>query len=907
MSSAAANKRRVGNRRPRSESPDDRNSCSLSSSPSERASCSPTAADCTTSICHVHASGTGVGCASISSGLSTAAVAAAAAAATLLLATSCLPAAAAAGCGSGAPCTSGGSRLFVAAFSSTSSTAGRTAHSARFGGKVAGASTCASSSSAAGSAFASCSNSASSHPLGSVGGASQRLFHNPAGGVRRGGKALSVADSRQLRFSSGQTAGLGITTDSTSSGGSASRSNGPKIKLTDEEAQLFDLLTRVVDESPGMTTTLRVAGGWVRDKLLATKEFRRGLQYQQQQQYANAGDGGSNGSSDNDQSQQDQQVVRLTRKFLSKSRSGPSMGRQGTKIIGGGTSSSPSLVEKSAPVDIDIAIDDMLGREFADHLNEWLSEHGRDTVNVGVVLANPEKSKHLETATMKVGNYFIDFVNLRAEEYTEDSRIPDLMRIGTAMEDALRRDLTINSLFYNINTGELEDMTGRGLMDLRRGIIATPLPPLTTLLDDPLRVLRSVRFAARLRFTMDDDLRHAASDPRVRSALAQKVSRERVGGEVDLMLRSPDPVGAMRLLVNLRLADTVFPVNTVLPYADRDDKQAFFDKGLVLLSTGHDHLVDCKMSPPVWCAKSWSRDSAAAYGAVENILLDDEEGRRLLWYASFLKPLYDETKAATAAAKTSGRNKSRPAVTRFMVDELKRPTRDAESVEKIMKAADDFTRLIQSGSDLTATAILLGEVRVWYDCSDRDECPMGPDDNIDETTPINPDEVTIRCNMISPSGTKEIDCVTEDDPVWLHAMEYRLTISKILGRVGALWRAALILSLSEQLAKLNDDELNYAIEGDFMEQDFQEVRRGVIEQYDAFAASFLQLGLMGIWSQKPLIDGGEMKKNVLPGIPKGPVFRDVMDEQIDWMTLHPGGSKQCLVEHLAETFPDFVV
>ena len=223
-----------------------------------------------------------------------------------------------------------------------------------------------------------------------------------------------------------------------------------------------------------------------------------------------------------------------------------------------------------------------------------------------------------------------------------------------------------------------------------------------------------------------------------------------------------------------------------------------------------------------------------------------------------------------------------------------------------MKAADDFTRLIRSGSDLTATAILLGEVRVWYDCSDRDECPTGVDDTFDETTPINPDEVTIRCNMVSPSGTKEIDCVTEDDPVWLHAMEYRLTISKILGRVGALWRAALILSLSEQLAKLNDDELNYAIEGDFMEQDFQEVRRGVIEQYDAFAASFLQLGLMGIWSQKPLIDGGEMKKDVLPGIPKGPVFRDVMDEQIDWMTLHPGGSKECLVKHLTQTFPDFV-
>ena len=170
-------------------------------------------------------------------------------------------------------------------------------------------------------------------------------------------------------------------------------------------------------------------------------------------------------------------------------------------------------------VDIDIALDDKLGREFADELNQWLSDHGRETHSVGVVLKNPEKSKHLETATMRVNNYWIDFVNLRAEEYTSDSRIPDLMRIGSPQEDSLRRDLTINSLFYNINEGIVEDMTGRGLDDLRRGIVATPLPPLTTLLDDPLRVLRSVRFAARLRFTMSDELMTAAADERVKAAL----------------------------------------------------------------------------------------------------------------------------------------------------------------------------------------------------------------------------------------------------------------------------------------------------------------------------------------------------------------------------------------------------
>ena len=175
---------------------------------------------------------------------------------------------------------------------------------------------------------------------------------------------------------------------------------------------------------------------------------------------------------------------------------------------------------------------------------------------IGVIQANPEQSKHLETATVKVFDHWIDFVNLRAEEYTNDSRIPGEMRIGSPMEDAYRRDLTINSLFYNLNTQEIEDFTGKGITHLNEGIISTPLPPLTTLLDDPLRVLRAIRFAARLKFTMDDELRNAAGDASVREALDLKVSRERVGSEIDLMLRSQDPVGAMRLIMVLDLAKT---------------------------------------------------------------------------------------------------------------------------------------------------------------------------------------------------------------------------------------------------------------------------------------------------------------------------------------------------------------
>ncbi len=559
------------------------------------------------------------------------------------------------------------------------------------------------------------------------------------------------------------------------------------IPLTPEEKELFDLLTQVIS-STDISSTLRVAGGWVRDKLLSTEEFQRRSDYNT-----------NSGMNNNNKNKNNQGLVeRLTSIYR-----GPSSGRQGTKLIGLPKSNSASSVSSSSmslvnpndlPVDIDIALDDMLGREFADHLNEWLTLNGQETISVGVVLKNPEKSKHLETATMKVGKFWIDFVNLRAEEYTEDSRIPDLMRIGTAEEDAYRRDLTINALFYNINTGQVEDFTGRGFEDLKKGLIATPLAALTTLLDDPLRVLRSVRFAARLRFTMEESLRKAAKDERVRAALAQKVARERIGSEVDLMLRSQDPVGAMRLLINLNLAGTVFPLEDIQSGKDGELAQLVFTRGLNLLSTTHDHLVDCKVNVPIWCEKK--RVTAAAVNGVDEIvLMEDEELRRKLWYAAFLKPLRDHCQMMKPMDKQKvgrrqGKKANRSVIMKTMVDELKRPVRDAESVEAIMKGADEFSNLLKVGCDLSSTACLLSDIKVMKSGFGTGQ--------------------TITCYM----NGKEVDCENEDDPVWQGAMEYRLLVSKVLKKLGHLWRAAMILSLSEQLAVIEGEELSYTIEGD---------------------------------------------------------------------------------------------
>jgi tRNA nucleotidyltransferase (CCA-adding enzyme) len=99
--------------------------------------------------------------------------------------------------------------------------------------------------------------------------------------------------------------------------------------------------------------------------------------------------------------------------------------------------------------DIDIALDNMFGEEFASLLNDKLYPDASKK-KFGVIKSCSEKSKHLETATIKVHGMFIDLVNLRSEKYTEDSRVP-VIDIGTPEEDAYRRDLTINAMFYNIN------------------------------------------------------------------------------------------------------------------------------------------------------------------------------------------------------------------------------------------------------------------------------------------------------------------------------------------------------------------------------------------------------------------------------------------------------------------------
>jgi len=220
--------------------------------------------------------------------------------------------------------------------------------------------------------------------------------------------------------------------------------------------------------------------------------------------------------------------------------------------------------------DIDVALSTMTGWQFGQALQEYMKDHGSqyeneanqqgfkaEIKNLHKIEANPEKSKHLETITTRMFGMDVDFVNLRKEVYDEKSRNPQ-MEFGTPEEDAMRRDACVNALFYNLDTQQVEDFTGRGLRDMSARMIRTPLAPYQTFRDDPLRVLRLIRFAARLGYTIHEDSLKAMADPSIHDALRLKISRERVGVEIGKIMTGPDPVGGLMQIHQLGLYKTVF-------------------------------------------------------------------------------------------------------------------------------------------------------------------------------------------------------------------------------------------------------------------------------------------------------------------------------------------------------------
>lgn len=253
------------------------------------------------------------------------------------------------------------------------------------------------------------------------------------------------------------------------------------IELTEEEKQTFELLLQV-DKEYDLKSCIRVAGGWVRDKLL-------GL----------------------------------------------------------------------ACSDIDISISNMSGEKFALHLNQYLQEKGTgiEAPHIAITKLNPEQSKHLETAVMRLNSMELNFVELRSEEYNTTSRIPTTKK-GIPFIDAHRRDFTINALFYNIKTDVIEDFTARGISDLSKGLLTTPLNPKVTFLEDPLRGLRAFRFLATYKFKITKDVMRVVASAEFFEALKSKVSIPRISSEALKILTNRYVVQAVMGLEYTNLLPVIF-------------------------------------------------------------------------------------------------------------------------------------------------------------------------------------------------------------------------------------------------------------------------------------------------------------------------------------------------------------
>ncbi|MFC0516246.1 CCA tRNA nucleotidyltransferase [Mucilaginibacter angelicae] len=183
--------------------------------------------------------------------------------------------------------------------------------------------------------------------------------------------------------------------------------------------------------------------------------------------------------------------------------------------------------------------------------------------------------KNFGTASLKYRDLEVEFVGARKESYRRDSRKP-IVENGTLEDDQKRRDFTINALAISLHPdtfGELLDPFN-GIVDLENKLIRTPLNPNETFSDDPLRMMRAIRFATQLNFRIDDIAVEAIKNTADRISI---ISQERITDELNKIILSPVPSIGFNYLFDTGLLHKIFPQMTALYGVDYVDGKGHKD------------------------------------------------------------------------------------------------------------------------------------------------------------------------------------------------------------------------------------------------------------------------------------------------------------------------------------------
>jgi poly(A) polymerase len=203
--------------------------------------------------------------------------------------------------------------------------------------------------------------------------------------------------------------------------------------------------------------------------------------------------------------------------------------------------------------------------------------------------------KNFGTAMLKLDDWELEFVGARKESYRQESRKP-LVEDGTLLEDLERRDFTINAMAISLNAanyGELIDPFD-GIKDIKAKRIKTPLEPGITFSDDPLRMMRGVRFAAQLNFDIEAETFFALT---THAARLQIISAERIIDELNKIVQTPKPSYGFKLLFASKLLHEFFPEMVELQGVDSVDDKSHKDNFYHTLQV-LDNL--CQASDNLW-------------------------------------------------------------------------------------------------------------------------------------------------------------------------------------------------------------------------------------------------------------------------------------------------------------------